>query len=188
MNYYKQGGILYFITYLLWRGTKKIQASLVTHLYRRIIPCGAGTIFGPGTYIGYPRNIRVGANCVIEQSVTMNKESGEGSLWIGDNVQINKGVYLDFTGGLNIRNSVLISADVSIYTHDHGYAPRSEPSLHQLTIEESAWVGIRSIILPGVARIGCKSVVGAGSVVTKEVPDGVVVAGNPARIIRTLSS
>ena len=54
-----------------------------------------------------------------------------------------------------------------------------------VTIGDSVWIGGSAILLPGV-KIGDKSVVGAGAVVTKDVPANVVVAGNPAKIIRTI--
>lgn len=55
-----------------------------------------------------------------------------------------------------------------------------------LEIGEGSWIGTDVIVLPQVKKIGAYSVIGAGSVVTKDVPDNVVVAGNPAKIIREL--
>lgn len=54
-----------------------------------------------------------------------------------------------------------------------------------LEVCEDVWIGARAIVLPGCKRIGAHSIIGAGAVVTKDVPDYAIVAGNPARIIRT---
>lgn len=105
-----------------------------------------------------------------------------------------------FPPGVVIGRYVSIAADVRIFLRNH---PMERLSLHpffynaalgfvlednipssSLTIGHDAWVGERTIITPGCARIGIGAVVGAGSVVTKDVPDFAVVAGNPARIIR----
>jgi acetyltransferase-like isoleucine patch superfamily enzyme len=81
---------------------------------------------------------------------------------------------------------------VHIYVHNHKFEDPSIPVLEQghspsedVTIKRGAWIGANAIILPGVV-IGRNSVVGAGSVVTKSVDDHVVVAGNPATVIRKI--
>lgn len=91
---------------------------------------------------------------------------------------------------IRIGANCLISTQVSFNTHDGGVSIfRSEdPSIQRFgTIEifDNCMIGNRATILPGV-RIGPNSVVGAGSVVTKDVPAGVVAAGNPARVIEAI--
>jgi hypothetical protein len=136
-----------------------------------------------GVLIHAPRRIFVGADCLIAHGTQILSESDEGRLDIADRVQVNFGVHLDHTGGLTIGDDVLISEDAIIYTHSHGYEPRSPARSAPLVIERRAWIGARAIVLPGVGRIGEAAIVGAGAVVTKEVPAGAIVAGNPARII-----
>ena len=93
-------------------------------------------------------------------------------------------------GFASIGNNVLISDRVFISDHIHGYTDVGLPIINQkleprgsVRIKEGAFIGINSVIMPGVS-IGKNSVVGASSVVTKDVPDYCVVAGNPARVIK----
>ena len=67
-----------------------------------------------------------------------------------------------------------------------GYVAKDMLERPPLEIGHDVWIGANAIILPGVSRIGNGAVIGAGSVVTKSFPDDVVVAGNPARVIRRL--
>lgn len=93
---------------------------------------------------------------------------------------------------ISIGNDVSISANTEFTTHDGGtWAFRRRPGFEdvvkygRITIKDNVMIGISVIIMPGVT-IGPNAVVGAGSVVTKDVPPGVVVAGNPARVICTV--
>lgn len=88
---------------------------------------------------------------------------------------------LDLTNpkGINIGNETYLAFGVVVFTHD------MSRHFHADTfIGSQCFVGANSIIMPGV-RIGNNCVVGAGSVVTKDVPDNCIVAGNPARVIKT---
>ena len=110
-----------------------------------------------------------------------------GHLRIGAGTRLNHRVEIDYSGGVAIGSDVWISQNVLIETHDHVIT--SEPKhdwrikTTPLEIEDEVWIGANAIILPGVTRIGRAAIVGAGAVVTKEVPAGVVVAGSPARIV-----
>jgi acetyltransferase-like isoleucine patch superfamily enzyme len=93
---------------------------------------------------------------------------------------------------IQIGNRVTISAGVCLLTHDGATSlVRDRAGRRQryaaIAIGDDVFVGINSIVLPGV-RIGSRVVVGAGSVVTRDVPDNSVVAGNPARVLRTFDS
>lgn len=87
---------------------------------------------------------------------------------------------------ITIGNNVQVTADVAFFTHGGGSVLRKfDPTFDmfgKIVIEDNAYIGSRSIILPGVV-VGEGSLVAAGSVVTKSVPSGVVVAGNPAKIV-----
>ena len=83
-----------------------------------------------------------------------------------------------------IRENAHIAHHVLISTHDHGYDYRNTPIGKSLEIGEGAFIGSRSIILHNCNRIGKNAVVGAGSVVTKDVPDNAIAAGNPAQVIK----
>ena len=103
---------------------------------------------------------------------------------LGKNIVINKGATILSPAGVVIEDNVLIGPEVKIVTVDHDLSDRHN-LLHfgKVTIRENAWICIGAIICPGVT-IGRNAVVAAGAVVTKDVPDNVMVGGNPARIIK----
>ena len=108
-----------------------------------------------------------------------------GTLRIGNRVFINYGLDLSATSLVEIGDDCMIGNHVTILDSDfHGVADRDVvPDPRPVRIGSRTWLGSRCIILPGVS-IGDDSVVGAGSVVTADVPARTVVAGNPARVIR----
>ena len=100
------------------------------------------------------------------------------------------GVNCQLQGEVEIGNYVMMGPDVMIWTRNHFINRLDVPMCQQgvgevkkVIIENDVWIGARVIILPGV-KIGTGSVVAAGSVVTKDVPSYVIVAGNPAIIIK----
>ena len=106
---------------------------------------------------------------------------------IGKNVTINKGATILSPGKVVIEDNVLIGPEVKIATVDHDLYDRHNLfHFGQVTIKENAWICIGAIICPGVT-IGRNAVIAAGAVVTKDVPDNVVVGGNPARIIKKIN-
>ena len=92
-------------------------------------------------------------------------------------------------GGITIGNGVFIGQKCNLITINHDPNPdnRSATYGRPIVIEDKVWIGINSTILPGI-KIGYGSIVGAQSVVIKDVPPMTVVAGNPARIIKTIES
>lgn len=155
----------------------------------RIVLMSSGSAPGRGTrilgfvYMRQPRSIRIGENCQLGRRLLVGSELPNTSLVIEDGVQVNDEVQLDHTGNLKIERGALISAGALIYTHDHGYDPRSHPVPTTKCIGPYAWIGTRAIILPTCRRIGAHAIVGAGAVVAKDVPDFAVVAGNPAKVV-----
>lgn len=106
---------------------------------------------------------------------------------IGKNVFINFDcVFLDL-GGITIEDGVLIAPKVSLLSEGHPISPQDRHSLipKPIHIKKNAWIGAGATILLGVT-IGENSVVAAGSVVSKDVPDNTVVGGIPAKIIKTI--
>ncbi|MEI7583591.1 sugar O-acetyltransferase [Runella sp.] len=106
---------------------------------------------------------------------------------IGENVFINHGCSFLDLGGITIEDDVLIGPNVQLITENHPIQPteRKALDLKSILIKRNAWVGAGAIILPGVT-VGENSVVAAGAVVTKDVPDNTVVAGVPAKVVKIL--
>jgi len=148
---------------------------------------GKGTKFYRALTYRYPKNIQIGKNCIINKKVTMGSELDDSVLKIGNNVSIAQNVKLDFTGGLMIKDNVTISENVSVFTHDHGFNPRSTPEKKELIIEENVWIGSNAIILQNVSIIKRNAIIAAGAVVTKNVEQNTVVGGNPAKFINKIS-
>lgn len=106
---------------------------------------------------------------------------------IGKNVFINFDcIFLDL-GGITIENNVLIAPKVSLLSEGHSISPADRQSLvpGHIHIKKGAWIGAGATILQGVT-IGENSIVAAGAVVSKNVPDNVIVGGIPAKVIKTI--
>lgn len=112
---------------------------------------------------------------------------------IGERSLIGEACVLRGQGGITIGNDVYLAPLVQILAVNHVYNDTTRPISHQgitaqgIVVEDGAWIGGSAIILDGV-RIGCNAVVGAGAVVTKDVPPYTIVVGNPARIVRDLQA
>lgn len=115
-----------------------------------------------------------------------------GDLIIGNNVWIGYGVHIDYSGGVIIDDNASIAEGATIYSHNHSILARkkwvSRRNVYRvdyvrLHIGNSAWIGTNATILPNTSYIGKRACVSAGSVVTKDVPDGAIVSGNPAKIV-----
>ncbi|HEX5425755.1 MAG TPA: acyltransferase [Candidatus Acidoferrales bacterium] len=147
--------------------------------------------------------IVIGSNCLIQGDLVAERD--ESCIDIADNVLLGGGSVIDCALEVKIEGHVLISYACIITDSDnHSIFPEwrvsdlsdwmnggrhdwSRTVMAPVRICEGAWIGARSIVLKGVT-IGTGAVVGMGSVVTRDVPARSVVAGNPARVVRSIGS
>lgn len=140
----------------------------LTEEYNHLIRDLFGNNLGEGSHITPPLN---GA-CV-------------GSMKIGKNVLINSNLLAMARGGITIEDNAMIAANVQLISNNHDPYDLWILPCKPVLIKEYAWIGAGATILPGVC-IGKHAIVGAGSVVTKDVPDYAVAVGNPAKVIKML--
>lgn len=107
------------------------------------------------------------------------------SMKIGKHVFINSSLLAMARGGIIIEDNVRIAANVQLLSNNHNPYDLDILTCKPVLIGEAAWIGAGATILPGV-RVGKHAIVGAASVVTKDVPDYAVAVGNPARVIKML--
>ncbi|NNE36624.1 MAG: acyltransferase [Rhodothermales bacterium] len=150
---------------------------------------GKNVIFEHGVLVFHPNNILLGENIYVGHN-TILKAYHENHMVIGDNTWIGQGCFFHSAGGIKIGMNVGIGPSVKIITSYHEEAGVETPILFSpLTFEgvvvgDDSDIGVGASILPGV-RIGKGVQVGAGSVVTKDLPDFSVAAGVPAKVLRT---
>lgn len=146
--------------------------------------CGKHVVIQRRFVCRYPSKVFLSSNVIVGTNCGFTSETDNGWMRIADGVSIGNNCNIDFSGTVSIDKDAHIAHNVTIVTHTHGLDYRSEPIGFPLTIGEGAFIGNDSIILYNVKSIGKGAVIGAGAVITKEVPDGAVAAGNPARIIK----
>lgn len=146
--------------------------------------------------------IAIGAGSLVQGRLVAERD--ESQIVIGDNVLVGPSTVVDCALSITLESNVLISYECIIADSDNhslypeqrkddlanwmkGFHDWTNSAMAPVVIREHAWIGARSIILKGVT-IGSGAVVGMGSVVTKDVPPRVIVAGNPARIVRELDT
>lgn len=116
---------------------------------------------------------------------------GSGRLVVGERTFINVDCHIDLSEAVTLGRCVGIGQEVMILTASHRIGSSQcrigDLIIAPVHIDDGAWIGARSLILPGVT-IGAGSVVAAGAIVTRDVPPNALVAGVPARVIRELPS
>ena len=150
--------------------------------------CGEGCGFEEGCLVFHPENVHLGRDVYVGHQAIL-KGYYKNTLRIGDGTWIGQQGFFHAAGGLTIGAHVGIGPGVKVITSMHEEAGRATPILRspiafaEVVIEDDADLGVGAIVLPGI-RIGRGAQVGAGAVVTRDVPPYAVVAGNPARVLR----
>jgi maltose O-acetyltransferase len=128
---------------------------------------------------------RVGDNVMVKQNARFGKGRG---IIVGNNSQIGERSYIG--AQTRIGNDVIMGPDVVIWSVSHAFDRTDIPinkqegtGVRPVDIGDDVWLGQRVIIMPGV-KVGSHSVIGAASVVTKDVPEWAIMGGVPARVIR----
>lgn len=149
---------------------------------------GNNVIFEDNVFVFHPENIEIGSNVYIGHN-TILKGYYKNTMNIGDDTWIGQSCFFHSAGGITIGKAVGIGPCVKILTSVHVDTDLSKPVIcsdlefASVIIKDGCDIGINSIILPGVL-VGEGAIIGAGSVVTKDVETYTVVAGNPARLLR----
>ena len=159
--------------HLIWDAFDKLPLSVVTDFaipFRRLI---AERLFK-----------RCGDCFIADEGVRFNYGQ---LLEVGDDVFLNRGVFLDTKGGVTIGDSVCLTEWVVVFTHTHSESDHAVRSYAPVLLEPYAKIYSDAIILPGVT-VGAEGIVAARSLVAKDVAPGTLVAGIPAKPIRERAS
>ncbi|MDO5337884.1 MAG: sugar O-acetyltransferase [Eubacteriales bacterium] len=139
----------------------------ISRIVKELLGKSEGAFINPPFYCDYGSHIEVGKNFFANYNCMIIDVA---KVKIGDNCQM--------------------APNVAIYTAGHPIHPASRNTAYEygieVTIGDNVWIGGNTVIVPGV-HIGSNTVIGAGSVVTKDIPDWVVAAGNPCRVIRRIT-
>ena len=164
---------------------KKILGLLIYHCFAKHLPCSFSTINVGQKYIrafcGRLILSECGKNVNIERGAIFSSR-----IHLGDRSGI--GVCADIPGKCYIGSDVMMGPHCTIYSRNHKFDDITRPMRGQgfqeelpVYIGDDVWIGGHVIILPGV-KVGSHAIIGAGSVVTKDVPEYAIVAGNPAQV------
>jgi len=126
---------------------------------------------------------QIGENSIVNNQLTVVVPK---NVKIGNGVTIMNGVLIMGIGGITIEDNVMIAAHAKLISNNHDPYDRIILTCKPVLIKEGAWIGAGATILPGVT-VGKYAIVGASSVVTKDVPDYAVVIGSPAKIKKYLN-
>lgn len=183
-----------------------VRGKLLPRLMNSV---GPGSVFGTGMVLRCPGRISLGRAVLADDGVVLDAKGESSRIMIGDQVLLGRHTilschdselaignfvsigpfcFLVSRSHLRIGSNVAIGAGTYMLGGGHAFDDPDKPVIHQertskgIVVHEGAWIGIGAKILDGVT-IGENSIVGAGAVITKDVPPWTVAMGNPARIV-----
>ena len=166
-----------FLRLILYYGFARHLPATDARFFKFVRPIRRFVTRGLFEYTGKNINIEKGAYFGDGSQIKIGENSG-----IGINCRVS--------GNVTIGNNVMMGPDVVILTKRHEFKQIDIPMIEQghapempVTIGDDVWIGTRSIVLPGVS-IGTGAIIGAGAVVTKDVPQYAISCGNPAQVIK----
>lgn len=182
---YSDSGLFLFVVRIPSKAIKFALDLLITNYYRLSLKkVGEGFRMEWGAVIESPGRVVVGSNVFIGKGTVIWSETCNGSLILGNNVEIGRGCRIDITGNVVIHDNVLMSKSCQILTHSHGYNPRSKPHGLDLIIAESVWLGSEAFIMENCHYISSFSILATRAVLTKSLlEERSIAAGIPAVII-----
>lgn len=142
-------------------------------------------VFGPGISAGRHLQLHAERTARVRLSTWARPDRPPPHIRIGDYVLIMSGVMVNAALAIEIGDDCMLASQVTISDsdwHDHYDRTREPETNAPVVLERNVWVGLRAIVCKGV-RIGENSIIGAGAVVTRDVPANVIAAGNPARVV-----
>lgn len=162
---------------------------LIYYFILRWLPCSYGRLGFFSKMLRYYCCRNIFKSCGKNVNIERKARFGNGStLIVGNNSGLGENCIL--LGTVNIGENVMMGPDVMMISRNHEFSRIDIPMILQefqnedpIIIHDDVWIGARVIILPGV-HVGRGVVIGAGAVVTKDVPDWSIVGGNPAKLIR----
>ncbi len=150
---------------------------------------GTGSVLEDDVLVFTPGSVHVGADVYVGH-LAIFKAYPEGSLVLGDGCWVGEQTYMNSAGGITLGTDVGVGIGVRIISSMHEEEGRQVPILHAriglapVVVGDDCDLGVGSILLPGVT-LGRGVQVGAGAVVTSDLPDYAVAAGVPARVLRS---
>ena len=149
------------------------------------------------SFIHLGKQLTTGVGCRLE--AFPDGETIQFLIVFGDNVQMNDYVHITAMNKVIIGNNVLLASKIYISDCTHGFyngdgndsSPNENPidrnyNVSHVIIKDNVWIGESVSVLPGVT-IGLNSIIGANSVVTKDIPDNSIAVGNPAKVIKSFN-
>lgn len=181
-----KNGFILFLLRFPSRALKNVLIKLNSLFWKFFLKeCGNNVTIELGVNFENPKNIIIKNNVYIGKNSSFSSEILDGFLTIENNVHIGRNCKIDHTGNVLIKENCLLSENVKILSHSHGYDPRSEPVPKSLVINENCWFGLNTIITENCNLIVKNTIIATSSVVSKNIlEENCIFAGIPSKKIK----